>query len=173
MESRIIQILLYKKEIFYDINTITYKRVDASMQDENLKTKNAIQSDETETLDGSILKRLTQRRDARIRKRLMSCLSSKPAKGASNIPIEDDAFEYNLNLTSDFTEDKQTVLVSLMHDYIVRGSIYDWYYQCGMTNTPDSPELDDLESDIVDIIKQSSRRKPMQPFGPAEPITAR
>lgn len=146
----------------------SYKRVDASMQDRDPRSRNAIQSDVTETLDGSIMKRLTDRRDAELRMKMLWCLRGDDVTEVDNIPVEDDEYVYKIEVPADFSGDKLKVLKTKMHDYIVRGSLLDWYYECGLSDGSLSAEVDMLLSDINSLLRKSSGKRPMQPFGPAK-----
>lgn len=166
--KRTITITLYKKEIFYDMDANSYKRVDASMPEQNPKSRNAIQSDISESLDASIMDRICDNRDAHLRMRLMWCLKGNSIDKADNIPGNDASYEYILEVPEDFKGDKVKVLAVKMHDYIVRGGLLDWYYRCGIASGTMSDDVMALENDIIDILRPSSGKRPMQPFGPAK-----
>lgn len=170
METKILTIRLYRKEIFYDMDSRSYKRVDASMQDRDPRSKNAVQSDVTETLDGSIMKRLADSRDAELRKKMLWCLRGDDVTEVDNIPVEDDQYVYRIEVPADFSSDRLKVLRTKMHDYIVRGGLLEWYYECGLSDGSLSAEIDMLLSDINSLLRKSSGKRPMQPFGPREKI---
>lgn len=170
-KKKTVTITLYKKEIFYDMDANTYKKVDASMTDANPRAQNAVQSDVTEQLDSSLMGRICDNRDAQLRMRLMWCLKDCDIDRVDNIPDDNPAYEYVLEVPEDFKGDKLKVLAAKMHDYIVRGGLLDWYYRCGLSNSMTSVEVQDIESDILSLLRPSSARRPMQPFGPAKKIS--
>jgi hypothetical protein len=59
-----------------------------------------------------------------------------------------------------------------MHDYIVRGVLFDWYKRLGIQTTAiDAGEVMELEENIVSSLRTPSYMKaPLQPFGPKKSI---
>ena len=167
-DKKIITVLLYKKEIIYDINALTYKMAEASMQEIDLRSKNAVQSDDTDTLDGSIIKRLIEHRDNHLKMKLTWCIADNNDVIADNIPNENNILCYKFEVPLAFKGSLVSVLASKMHEYIVHGSLSDWYRKCGLNYQFFESEAQELESDITSILRQSHSRRPMQPFGPAE-----
>ena len=58
-----------------------------------------------------------------------------------------------------------------MHEYLVRGTLYDWYTSIGMKAQDDEYTLQDLEDDVAGAFRGNSWiNRPLQPFGPAHYI---
>ena len=169
---------LLKKEIDYDIDARSFKRNDASPalagdSESAERIANAISSDSSETLDGSLIVRYRDLRDARLRKALKFCLV-KPEHEEyefSNVPVYDKEYTYKLNLPDEMTSDQIRGIVTRMHEYLVRGTLYDWYTSIGMKAQDDEYTLQDLEDEVAGAFRgQSWINRPLQPFGPAHYI---
>jgi len=164
------KISLYKDEIYHDIDALTFKRGDVIFDSATDRMRAAVESDAGDKLDGSILLRLTTKRDADLRKILAFCLVCEEQEAFSNRPDGDDAFRYVLNLDDTVTDDSVRMAATLMHEYIVRGGFLDWYRLCGnagMCPVTNEDELIGLTEDIASDLRGASYvKRPAQPFGP-------
>lgn len=176
--SRTITIRLLKKEIDYDIDARSYKRNDATPELANERESaerisNAVSSDSSEDLDGSLIMRYRDLRDARLRKALKFCLK-KPEVDQyefTNVPVYDKEYTYVLEVPDEMTVDDIRGMCTKMHEYIVRGTLHDWYTYLSMKPTDDELTLGDLEDEIAGEFRGHSWvNRPLQPFGPAEYI---
>lgn len=168
---RIATIKLYKAIIDKDIDSLTAKRVDASLDQASDRSQNAVASDATERLDGRIITRYRDLRDAKLRARLKFCLvkDTNTDLCSDNVVRATPAYIYRLNVNDDFTQDDLDVLSTKMHDYILRGAVRDWYLGAGLPVADDEDSLEELVTDIASSFRgKSYGRRPMQPFGPAE-----
>lgn len=176
--SRIITIHLSKKEIDYDIDARTYKRNDATPdlandRESSERIANAVSSDTSEDLDGSIIVRYRDLRDAMLRKYLKFCLVKPCTEDChfSNVPDLDREYKYVLNVPDEMTNSDIQSICARMHEYIVRGTLYDWYTGMGMKATDDEFAIDELADDLAgDLRGNSWVNRPLQPFGPAKNI---
>lgn len=163
-------ITLYKAIIDKDIDSRTAKRVDASLDQASDRAQNAIASDATERLDGRLITRYRDLRDARLRERLRFCLvkDTNTELRSDNVVVAEPAYIYRLNVADDFSQDDLDILSTKMNDYITRGTLRDWYINAGLPPIDDEDTLENLETGIASMLRgKSYGRRPIQPFGPA------
>ena len=67
------KIILHKDKILYDVEGMAYKFAEANALEG--KAKNTLAADHNETLDGRLLSRMMDVRDARLKKRLRFALA--------------------------------------------------------------------------------------------------
>lgn len=170
---------LLKEKIDHRIDAYTDKRNDATsgyseVLEANERVGNAVSSDTSEDNDGFIITVYRDRRDAQLRRALRYCLVEEEIYDGMVIDSFGDSgkwYIYKLSLPADakYTVSDLTAASNLMEDYIVRGTLYDWYLNVGMqpTDTPDS--LDALLDDAASQFRgKPYGRRPLQPFGPAD-----
>lgn len=163
---------IYKNGVYEDIDLYTHKYVDGS-DIEDLRIRNAVSSDSSETVDGTLISRYVEFRDAQLRSRMRTALVETEAEGADNdLMVEEGAYIYNLSLPEAFDDNLLKPLAEYIHRYLVFGTLYDWYAQFGMRQAAVYGEmLNGLESKINSIVRGPSiHKRPMQPFGPAKPL---
>lgn len=163
-----VKISLKKNEILYDIDALTYKKTEASLQDADIKIRNAVSSDSTENLDGSIISRFADYRDSELREMLMFCLRPNPVPYADNIQEQAPSYEYRLVVDRRFDGNRLRIAAQKMHQYIVMGATYDWYINLSVTPPFSRMEIESTGEEIVGMLRgRSWRTRPMQPFGPS------
>ena len=161
------KVTLTKKDLLYDVDALTYKRVDATLAGEAQRAQNALSSDSSEDLDGSILNRLISTRLAKIKRKLAFAIkANNQSMVASPTTTLSESIEIPLMVPDNYTQDQLSSLSDMMHDYLVKGTIRDWYKNAGVVSTVDDSELEELESAIVCSLRVGYTRRPMQPFGP-------
>lgn len=171
--TKVRTITLYKKAIHYDIDALTYKLTEATMQGVDQKAKSAVASDYTDAFDNSVLERLTDYRNATLRRRMQFCLYTEDVEITSfdNKPkSEEKKYEFKLKLPIGFKDTGLETLGTKMHEYMVKGGLLDWYIQTGVSVnlTPLQAQVTELEDSIINMIRvPSSMKKPLQPFGPS------
>lgn len=163
-------ITIYKKAVLASIDAQTFKRVDGVLSAESEQVKNALSSDSTENLDEHILHEHMETRDANIRKRLAFCLFYDEEDLSVNNLLEVDipTFEYRLMVPGIFDRQRLKILARKMHDYMVQGVLHDWYATQNMKGNVSADELEDMENEIVCMLRSSSVKRPLQPFGPQQ-----
>lgn len=161
-------ITIYKKAVLADIDAQTFKRVDGVLSGESDQVKNALSSDSTEHLDEHILHGHMENRDANIRKRLAFCLDyyGEDLSVSNLLEIDIPTFEYNLSVPDIFDKQRLKILARKIHNYIVQGTLHDWYSTQNMKGNVSAADLEDMESDIVCMLRSSFVKRPLQPFGP-------
>lgn len=161
-------ITIYKKAVLADIDAQTFKRVDGVLSGESDQVKNALSSDSTEHLDEHILHGHMENRDANIRKRLVFCLDyyGEDLSVSNLLEIDVPTFEYNLSVPDIFDKQRLKILARKIHNYIVQGTLHDWYSTQNMKGNVSTADLEDMESDIVCMLRSSFVKRPLQPFGP-------
>ena len=161
-------ITIYKKAVLADIDAQTFKRVDGVLSGESDQVKNALSSDSTEHLDEHILHGHMENRDANIRKRLAFCLDyyGEDLSVSNLLEIDVPTFEYNLSVPDIFDKQRLKILARKIHNYIVQGTLHDWYSTQNMKGNVSAAELEDMESEIICMLRSSFVKRPLQPFGP-------
>lgn len=161
-------ITIYKKAVLADIDAQTFKRVDGVLSGESDQVKNALSSDSTEHLDEHILHGHMENRDANIRKRLAFCLDyyGEDLSVSNLLEIDVPTFEYNLSVPDIFDKQRLKILARKIHNYIVQGTLHDWYSTQNMKGNVSAADLEDMESDITCMLRSSFVKRPLQPFGP-------
>lgn len=162
------RIKLLKTPIENDINAHTSKYVEAAKAP-TIQQENAIASDTDETLDGSVISRLMDYRDAKLRMLIKGAMKEVEILEADNCQYMEPIYVYDLLLSEKFNDALLRPLASLMHKYIVWGCLFDWYSQLGLAEANIyGAQLSDIEDDIkADLFPAGYAKRPMQPFGPA------
>lgn len=160
------RIILHKDQVLYDIEALAYKFTEATALEG--KTKNTLAADHNETMDGRLLARMMDVRNAQLRKRLSFTLIPLLQDVACDKPGESKEFVFDLRVSDKFDDNQLEVVKTYMHDYLVRGVLLDWYKKLGLQTTAvDAGEVLETEENIVSIMRGPSyTRRPMQPFGP-------
>lgn len=161
------RITIHTNKVFKDIDDLTYKYAEASSIP-SPRVENAIMSDSTEGMDGHILARNVEYRDAIIRSRMSSCLRSEAVQEADNSLSVAACIVYDLCLDDEYEDSGLKVLAVLIHRYLVWGALYDWY-AAGMGSAQANAyaaQLSAIESQIINKTRASVAKRPLQPFGP-------
>ena len=163
---------IYKNEVYKDIDLHTHKHVEASgVQDKQVR--NAVSSDNSENVDGSIIVRNVEFRDAQLRRRLRHALVDQPVEYADDdITLADNMYRYWFNLPVEFKDNSLRALAEYIHRFLVFGALYDWYLILGSAQAGYyGAQLGELEDSIDSILRSPSIvKRPMQPFGPADKL---
>jgi hypothetical protein len=107
--------------------------------------------------DEGVLSRTLEERDARLREFLVFCLD--PTASA------DDSLDYNF-LDSEVSGAIAASLKVLLRKYLTVGVLFDWYTKHGIASSITIENIEDMENNIVCMIRQGFVKKPLQPFGP-------
>ena len=161
-------ITIYKKAVLADIDALTFKRVDGVLAGESEQVKNALSSDSQEDLDGHLLHRHMELRDANLRKRLSFCLErdDEDLSVTNLLEMDNPIFLYRLSVPDGMDKQRLSVLAKKMHDYLVNGTLCDWYATQNMKGDVSAEELEDLEAEVIYALRPSYTKRPLQPFGP-------
>ena len=158
-------------DVYKDIDSRTYKYAEASTV-EAPKQKDAMQSDVSDNLDGHILARNVELRDAKLRQLFSEWLKENDTE----IIIETNTLYANTQEYLDYemyvpVELKDAMLRSVatfMHTYLVCGALFDWYGK-GMGDKQAAiyqAELDDIETNITNtLIPSTVIIPPLNPWG--------
>lgn len=169
-KERLVEI--YKNNVFKDIELYTYKHVDGSgVQD--VKVGNAVAADNSEDMDGAIIARNVEFRDAELRRKIRFALAEENTLAANDeITLESGVYRYRLFLPEEFRDNTLRSLAEYMHRFLVFGALYDWYAQFGMRQADVyGAKLNEIEQTISDMLKEPTVvKRPLQPFGPAQKI---
>ena len=165
-------ITIHKSLVYEDIDRFTYKHVEGSGSPA-VKQRNAVSSDTSEHLDGSVIERYTEFRHAKLCTFLQHSIEAEESTTADDIaPSEQPSFIYTLSIPKETKEALRRPLAEYMHRFLVWGVLYDWYSQFGLSQAGVyEKELNQLEEQIDSIVRGPSIvKRPMQPYGPAEKI---
>lgn len=163
---------IYKNEVYKDIDLITYKHVEGNSL-ANPESRNAIAADNSEEMDGSVIARYVEFRDARLRRLVSFALVARPQEYSDDdLTLDDRKYRYWFSLPESFNDNLLEPLAEYFHRFLVWGALYDWYSQFGMPQAAVyGKDLEDLEADIKNTLRTPSiAKRPMQPFGPAYKI---
>ena len=160
------KIILHKDQVLYDVEALAYKLTEATALEG--KAKNILAADHNETTDGRMLARMMDVRNAQLRKRLSFALMPLIQEVACDKPNTAKDFVFELRLSDKFDDNLLEVVSTYMHDYLVRGTLLDWYKRLGLqTAAVDAGEVLEIEEGIVSVLRGPSyTKRPLQPFGP-------
>ncbi len=145
------KIILKKDNISRDVDSLSYKLADSVAEGD---TKDAIASDSNEILDGVIIGRLIDGRVAELYKRLEFCLEDVEIESADDDLDLTPSYEFRLLLPERFKDTNLRSAASMMHDYVVKGVLVDWYNHTGVNygrNLED--DVVRLESAVVSMFR--------------------
>jgi len=163
-------IRLSKSILDNDIDARSFKRMEASLQSLNDTSKDAVSSDTEEGHDAEIVTRYRDHRDAKIRKRLVRFLVTEvPSHDFTNRPKSPfPDYLYVFRVPDDFRTEVMEAVKDDLHEYIVRGTLYDWYKHAGIPPTDTEQSLEEMEDEILNCLRgrPDVSARPLQPFGP-------
>lgn len=154
-------------EIYRDIDSLTYKYAEVS-DVPSPSAKNGMESDSTEGLDGRLLARSVEYRDAKLRAIIGRYLADDCIMSVSNRLESKDTIDYELNLDDEFSDSMLKPVCTMISRYLVYGSLFDWY-GAGMGSRQAAnyaQELTELEYELINNLQaETIVHKPKQPFG--------
>ena len=159
-----------KEQVFKEIDLLTHKHVDGSDQQDN-RIRNAVSSDFSEDVDGAVLARYVEFRDAKLRRKVAFALSDLyQEKATDKLTLDEGNYFYHFAVPQGFNDNTLRPLAEYIHRFLVYGALYDWYAQFGSRQASFyEQQVEDLEDDIASMLRGSSLGKRwLQPFGPAE-----
>lgn len=169
-KTRVIDII--KAEVFKDIDLYTHKHVDAH-EDMGKRSANAVSSDSMEDVDGAVIARYVEFRNAQLRHRIQLALAETVGEYATDeLTVDNEKYVYSLRVPDEFNDNALRPLAEYMHRFLVFGALYDWYGQFGMGMADFyGRQLKEMENLISDTLRGPSIvKRPLQPFGPAYKI---
>lgn len=162
-------ICIIKDELYKDIDALTFKFAEASSVPQP-KVENAMSSDSTEDLDGHILSRNIEFRDAKLRQLLSFAIADDVGVHvADDEQTLDKKIIYKFILDATFKDSLLKAVATYIHRYLVYGALFDWYGAgMGMQQSREyERQLTDLENEITNNLRSTNVvKRPMQPFGP-------
>lgn len=170
--TKVRTIEIYKNEVFKDIDLYTHKHVDAH-EEMGRQSGNAVSSDNSENVDGAVIARYVEFRNAQLRTLLQFCLADTGEEYADDdITLEDNKYTFTFTVPEKFNDNTLRPLAEYIHRFLVWGALYDWYSQFGMPQAAIyGSQLEEIEEKINSIMRGPSIvKRPMQPFGPAYKI---
>ena len=171
---KIMTIRILKHKIDEDVDHRTFKRMEVSLQGTSETTKDAASSDTEEDHDAVIVTRYRDYRDAKIRSRLIKYITNEiPSEEFVNaLRSPRPEYVYTFSMPDNTRTELMGVVKDMIHEYIVRGTIYDWYKYAGLQPSDTESSLEELENDILRQLRgRPDTTRPLQPFGPPFPHT--
>lgn len=159
-----ISVTINTDRLYKEIDAITFKRVDASMVEQPDRSQNAVSSDREEGLDKGVMNCYIQNREATLRLRLAFCLKVEETPSVDN-SIK-SSYSYTLLVPDAFPDVVAAGIVEKMHQYILRGTLHDWYTGQGISSPYSEDGLGEMLKSIVGVLRSGSVKRPLQPFGP-------
>lgn len=145
------RIVLHKNQILHDIDVLSYKLAEVAAGESGDK----VASDSEDVLDGSVMAQLLETREASMRKKLTFCLMPVEIIEVNNTPELEPDFKYNVKLPVSFDDNELRPAVRLMHEYLVKATLMDWYTHIGTSfGAPLATEVQELESKVVDVFRK-------------------
>lgn len=156
-------IIIFKKEVFEQIDHITQKYADAALSEMIAIARDALTSDNDEALDSLVLSRYVDYRAAMVRRLLSPGLNKSPLTHYDNdgYPIEARAgkdasdelsisprYIYEIKDSERISGDMLESLAIYIHEFIVRGALYDWYSHLGSQHARDFGDIFELEKEL-------------------------
>lgn len=171
-EYKVRTAVIIKSELHRDIDSLTYKYAEG--RDWAQQRINAASSDTEEWMDGHIINRHIEFRDAKLRRFMAFAMADDvEVRKCDDIMPNDPRIIYKFWLPVGFKDALFQALTNYIHRYLVWGALFDWY---GASLGDDQAalfrqELDELETSIVNLLRTPSyTKRPLQPFGPAKKI---
>ena len=152
MEYKTKKIVLHVDNILREIDQLSYKLGETVL--EGTPSKDAVSTDSDDTLDGDILRNLLDARDAQIRKRLAFCLTECDVEEIHDCDCERHVLVYEVSVPEDARAISMRAALTAMHDYMVKGTLMDWYNRIGTAyGATLAVEVQQLESRIIDTFR--------------------
>ena len=173
-ETKLRDVAVLKDQVFKDIDLLTHKHVDGSAQQDN-RIRNAVSSDFSEDVDGAVLARYVEFRDARLRAKVSFALSDLyQEKATDRLTLDVPAYYYYFTVPVKFNDNHLRPIAEYIHRFLVYGALYDWYSQFENHSREAAyygSQADALEDEISSLLRGPSvAPRPLQPFGPAQRI---
>ena len=165
-------VTIYKQKVYEDIDALSYKYAEARPT-LHPQESNATASDTAERLDGHVIARHVEFREAQLRRFMHFALKEEEATSANDLMILDEAFVFNLSLPVQFKDALLDPLKDYIHRFLVWGALFDWF-GASLGNAQANAykkDLDDIKNEIINMLRVPGvAKRPMQPFGPAHKI---
>lgn len=166
-------VTIYKQKVYEDIDALSYKFAEARPS-LHPQESNATSSDTAERLDGHIIARHVEFREAQLRRFMHFALKDDvEVTSANDLMILDDSFVFNFSLPKEFKDAMLDPLKDYIHRFLVWGALFDWF-GASLGNAQANAykkDLDDIKNEITNMLRVPGwAKRPMQPFGPAQKI---
>lgn len=141
---------LEKAELFKDVECLSYKLAETAVADE--AARDAIAADQGNGLDERLIRSFMATRDAALKQMIAFALSDEAGESPDEM-----YFAYDLALPLDFKDSHLSIVLQLFRDYLIRGTLLDWYTKCGSGYAATViDDVVDLQHRVVDILRKPS-----------------
>lgn len=122
-------ITLKKKDIFFDIDmlSLSLSRVAGG---ESPQRTDAIATDTSTSSGTRIFTRLADRRVAELKELMQDFLNPVTQASGNDLLVASD-YTITLSITSEMKDEALEPIIALMHDYVAKGALSDWYSEIG------------------------------------------
>ncbi|MBR4404925.1 MAG: hypothetical protein IKW84_08955 [Bacteroidaceae bacterium] len=161
-------IKIRKQGIYDDIDSLTYKYAEVSSVP-SPQQRDAMSSDVKESLDGHLMARNVEFREAQVRKMLRRFIKAEEVTVIADDDLQQNEYiEYHLIVPTILKDELLKSVATYIHRYIVYGALYDWY-AAGMGSKQSAvyaAELDQIEAEINNaMIPDTTIIPPLNPWG--------
>ena len=140
-------ITLKKKDIFHDIDVLS---LNLSRLGDDVKKSDTIATDTATTNGTRIFTRLADKRVSDLRTALKDFLTTVTQSSGNDLIVAGD-YVISLYVTDELPDYVLDSMIALMHDYVVKGSLADWYAEI---NAGPSANLIQLASDSLAKVRE-------------------
>ena len=146
------KITLHKSNIVHDIDVLSYKLAETSVDE---PARDNVASDSENGLDGVVTSQLMDSCEASLRKKLGFCLEDEEILEVDNTAELEADYVFKFHLPFSFDDKELRTAVTLMHNYLVKATLMDWYAHIGTNfGAGLGAEVLQLESKVVDIFRK-------------------
>ena len=169
--TKLRDIAVSKEQVFKEVDLITHKHIDGSER-QDLRVRNAVSSDFSEDVDGAVIARYVEFRDAMLRRKVAFALKDLyQEKATDRMTLDDGHYHYHFSVPDEFNDNLLRPLAEYIHRFLVFGALFDWYSQFEGSSREAAmygSQVEGLEDDIASMLRGSSVvKRHLQPFGPA------
>lgn len=144
-------ITIKKKDILFDMESLSLSLSDVTAVDD-VRRKDAMSIDTTSDNGLRDATRLADRRAGEIRSMLRKLVTTATA-ASTNDQLSTADYAFALTVDDEFDDNQMVPLTALMHEYIVKGALSDWYKNNGINGAGDAlaSELKGIEERIKEL----------------------
>lgn len=114
-----------KKDIFYDIDELSLDYTEIAPKD-NVVQADALSTESESSRGTRTITRMADRRYGNLQKMLVRFLAPSTVSSVTNA-LDTNAYVFSLKVTTEVEDSTLDAIEKLMHDYLVKGTLADWY----------------------------------------------
>lgn len=151
-----IKVKLLKKDLLFDMDASTHLLSEAEKAQATAKQADILATDSTEVFGLRVLSRYLETRGAQLSQVLNNYVPTTSVSTGTYTPKDDqlkltgtsvNAIEYTFKVSVEYNDSNTQPLALLMHEYVVKGALLDWYNALGINKGVEIPaRLQELEA---------------------------